>query len=419
MTSVIVKFEGFCLKMIVPAWISKELFEKALKCFHKTENVEIISFTSKDAVPPGENYTSDLFRTTLTYRLNENDENPTISLIVKCGNEDGGVKQDIAKNLKIFEKEAEMFGRTLPAIYDILGESYTLSSKCYYTTVEPHAIIVLEDLTTIGFNMLPRHIGFDLDACFRVVEKMAKLHAASVIMYEKDPSLVRHYGEGLYHTEDKTVLDWIKAGYSGLIDACSRWPGFEKYGYKLQALGEEALRRGFLSQKRKLGGFHVLNHGDLWVNNMMFSYAIDGKVKDLRFVDFQMVLFTSPAIDLHYFIATSTNIEVKLDHIEIILDHYYAQLLANLAKLQYSLERVPTREQFKRDYNNRAFYGVMAASTVLAFVKASKGRTDASFENIVKDDSLDGFRYHAYNNERYRRHMEHLLPYYDSFGILD
>lgn len=71
-----------------------------------------------------------------------------------------------------------------------------------------------------------------------------------------------------------------------------------------------------------------------------------------------MNIYTSPAIDLHYFIATTTKIEVKIDHIEIIIDHYYAQLIANLAKLQYSLERVPTREQLRKDYNSRAFYGI-------------------------------------------------------------
>lgn len=78
----------------------------------------------------------------------------------------------------------------------------------------------------------------------------------------------------------------ITAGFTGLIDACSRWPGFEKYGYKLEALGlNEILRRGFKSIKRKFGGFHVLNHGDLWVNNMMFSYDnITSKLKDMRFV---------------------------------------------------------------------------------------------------------------------------------------
>ncbi|KAJ8979817.1 hypothetical protein NQ317_002081 [Molorchus minor] len=328
--------------MKAPLWISKELFEMAIRKAFDCNNVDIISFSSKDAVA--------------------------------------------------------------------VGQFYTVSSKCFYTSMDPHAIIILEDLTTLGFQMVPRHIGFDLEHCFKVVEKMALMHAASVIMYEK-----------VSIGDNQFAREWIGSSYNALIDACSRWPGFEKYGYKLQALGDEALARGFEATKRKLGGFHVLNHGDLWVNNMMFSYETKDnckRLKDLRFVDFQMNVFTSPAIDLHYFIATSTKIEVKLDHIEIILDHYYAQLLANLAKLQYSLERVPTREHFKKDYNNRAFYGVMSAATVLPIVKASN-RSDATFDHIVKDEGPDGFRHHAYNNDRYRKHMEHLLPYYDSFGILD
>ncbi|EFA07343.1 uncharacterized protein LOC103314843 [Tribolium castaneum] len=402
--------------MTTPEWISNNLFQKALNNYFN-EDLQLVTFTSTNAVPEGDNYTSDLFRSTLIYINPKKKTKHSLSVIVKCGNDDGGVKTDLAKKLHLFDKEIEMFTRTFPAIYEILGEHYTLSSKCLYACNDPHSVIVLEDLTTLNFEMLPRHIGFDLEHCCKVVEKMAQMHAASVIMYENDPSLVKCYAEGLY-ADNEMIREWVSAGYGALSDACSRWPGFEKYGYKLSALGDEALERGFKATKRRLGGFNVLNHGDLWVNNMMFSYHQDGKLKDMRFVDFQMNIFTSPAIDLHYFIATSTKVEVKLECIEIILDHYYAQLLANLARLQYSLERVPTREQFKKDYNARAFYGLMGAATVLAFVKASS-RKDASFESVMRDGSVDGFRYHAYNNERYRKHMEHLLPYYDSFGILD
>lgn len=101
-----------------------------------------------------------------------------------------------------------MFSRTFPAIYEILGEYYTLSSKCLYACLENHAVIVLEDLTTLNFQMLPRHIGFDLEHCFKVVEKMAQMHAASVIMYENDPSLVKHYGEGLY-ADNEMIREWV------------------------------------------------------------------------------------------------------------------------------------------------------------------------------------------------------------------
>lgn len=70
-----------------------------------------------------------------------------------------------------------------------------------------------------------------------------------------------------------------------------------------------------------------------------------------------MVVYSSPAIDLHYFWATSPKIEVRKEHLDTILDRYYAQLLHNLSKFQYSLERVPTKSQFLKDFESKAFYG--------------------------------------------------------------
>lgn len=34
-------------------------------------------------------------------------------------------------------------------------------------------------------------------------------------------------------------------------------------------------------------------------------------------------------------------------------------------------------------------------------------------------ENEDGFRYHAYNNERYRKHIEYLLSFFDKLGALD
>lgn len=52
-----------------------------------------------------------------------------ISVIVKCANEEGGVKEGLEKELHLFEKEAEMFSRTFPAMYDILGKSICSDGK--------------------------------------------------------------------------------------------------------------------------------------------------------------------------------------------------------------------------------------------------------------------------------------------------
>lgn len=70
-----------------------------------------------------------------------------------------------------------------------------------------------------------------------------------------------------------------------------------------------------------------------------------------------MCVYSTPVIDLHYFLATSPDVSVRERHLNYLLNYYYAQLLRNLADLQYNLEDVPDRKEFKKEFNTRAFYG--------------------------------------------------------------
>jgi len=54
--------------------------------------------------------------------------------------------------------------------------------------------------------------------------------------------------------------------------------------------------------------FNVLNHGDFWSNNMMFSHDSFGNIKDIYMVDFQIPKYGSVAQDLYYFLMTSTKL---------------------------------------------------------------------------------------------------------------
>jgi aminoglycoside phosphotransferase (APT) family kinase protein len=68
--------------------------------------------------------------------------------------------------------------------------------------------------------------------------------------------------------------------------------------------------------RRRESGFNVLIHGDLWVNNILFGGLEDA----VRLVDFQLTHFTSPVLDLLYFIVTSATIEVRVNHVERLLE---------------------------------------------------------------------------------------------------
>lgn len=132
-------------------------------------------------------------------------------------------------------------------------------------------------------------------------------------------------------------------------------------------------------------------------------------------VDFQICVYTSPAIDLLYFLSTSPCVEVIENNKEVLLDEYLSTLTTTMREFCCKTQP-PTNDYLEKVLKEKAAYGMIAAFTVLPLVLCDRQEV----KDIDEIMSADGnYENPAYKNELYRKLMTQRIPIYDKMGLLD
>ncbi|KAF5297566.1 hypothetical protein FQR65_LT09997 [Abscondita terminalis] len=300
----------------------------------------------------GENFASDLWKISVKYKsFCETDEEKFF--VLKCFSEND-VSSEYAKLTNIFDTEIDIYSRVLPKIYS-LEYVKKFTAPTLYASLTPQPIIIMEDLTKQGYQMQCRHKGLDLNHSLLVIEKLAYLHASSIAISKKES--LSNFDRGLFWPSAYTTK-WFIIGFEMLIKTCEKLNNLNRYAEKL-----DSIKNDFFVNSTKAFGkttlCKVLNHGDCWVNNFMFLYNDDGTLKDVTFIDFQQSLYASQVFDLHFFWATSPNLDVLVNHWKTILDCYCNEFFKIAKKLNIA-DDIPSKAEIESEFRQKAFYGLMA-----------------------------------------------------------
>ncbi|KAJ9583829.1 hypothetical protein L9F63_021832, partial [Diploptera punctata] len=160
------------------------------------------------------------------------------------------------------------------------------------------------------------------------------------------------------------------------------------YLKSLRKISSTALEKMVEIVMPKKDGFNVLNHGDCWVNNMLFRYNSEtGKVEDIRLLDFQIARYSSPALDLQYFMCNCPNDEVRFQHRDTLLEEYYSEL-ADYCKSMGLESELISFKQLKEEFEEKNFFGLITACTVLRLMLAEKEDVP-DLKNMTEDNFED------------------------------
>lgn len=144
--------------------------------------------------------------------------------------------------------------------------------------------------------------------------------------------------------------------YDNLIEVTSTWPDFEVYTKKLSAMRGRLIPRAQNVFDADPNHFNALIQGDLQANNMLVKYSSDHKIENVVLIDWAYACWTSPGVDLNYFLNVALKESLRPEKFDDLLVVFHGSLSSSLAQLGYK-KHVPTFDEFKRQFVDKIFYG--------------------------------------------------------------
>lgn len=83
--------------------------------------------------------------------------------------------------------------------------------------------------------------------------------------------------------------------------------------------------------------YSVINHGDCWAPNFLIRYKTDESgnqiPQQIKLIDFQLARYSSPALDLSFFINSCTTQELRDQHYDQLIGIYHKSVTDFLTSL--------------------------------------------------------------------------------------
>lgn len=148
-----------------------------------------------------------------------------------------------------------------------------------------------------------------------------------------------------------------------IADIISEWSGFDGYAKKLRRLRDEVIERGHQIYDLNADHFNTFVHDDLWSTNFMIKPGnkdgIEAPFENLIFIDFQFAFWSSPTIDLYYFLNSSLCDSLRPEHLDEFVQFYFQQMVDYLKRLNFT-KRIPTWSEFSAQHQERKFMGMFS-----------------------------------------------------------
>ncbi|BES92905.1 Hypothetical protein NTJ_05712 [Nesidiocoris tenuis] len=282
-----------------------------------------------------------------------------------------------------FRNETCSYETIVPLMAEFAGCSMPFP-ECLHASSQ---LIVLQDLKPLGFGMADRLKGLDLDHSLLALKALAQFHGTSLAMKHSEPEKfqgIRSLTTELAFSQDSepvfgaSVENGLKMALIALEEKNSEktvgssWTFFEAV-HKLNLLRGSVFRR-LRAAVQPLEPLGVLCHGDLWLNNMLFRYE-NNTPTEVKFVDLQVMRYSSLATDILYFLCTSVEPSVLSFYHDDLIVAYHQSLTETLEKLAPGAPQIAIA-QINDQIEDLALFGLLMGFLLLPAITVESDLID-------------------------------------------
>lgn len=266
-----------------PSCLSDNLVEFALQEGLKCKNIHVRNIVYSPGSAGGDNYCSDIIRAKVTYSKG-GAVKTDLFLIIKCIQP--SPETDLLVKMGVFDIEERMYSNVLPRVEVILQKS--ISPRCYFTCLKPTKTFFMDDLTYYGYKIGDRTKKLDLELAEIVMKHLGQYHAGSMVFAKQFPQEAKKLSKAPLFPTKKEDLNGIHFALFGktfdsFLSLLGELPRFEGLLWKLKKLKDHFFDIAIYTYDNSNDNLRVINHGDFWINNIMFKF-LKNKAIDVKFV---------------------------------------------------------------------------------------------------------------------------------------
>lgn len=194
-----------------------------------------------------------------------------------------------------------------------------------------------EDMALGGYAMIDKN-NVQVEHILLVMKTLGKFHAVSYALRDQDPDkfteLVNPIQEMFFvRGSDHPMENQINHAALNAINCLTD----EADSHLVKALLNLYETNQYDIIADILNGntaepYAVLTHGDAWSNNTMFKYDERNALQGMCLIDWQIVRYGSPVLDLMYYLFFCTTRELRGRNYNIYLKTYYDSLASLLLR---------------------------------------------------------------------------------------